>query len=132
MVVALSVVAAASGGVAAQAPSCDRACLSAIVDTYLAALVAHDPSKAPMARGARFTENTGVLEVGEGLWVGASAAPTTFKIYVPDPATSQIGFLGMLQRVRSPGAAGPPAAGAERPHRRGRAHRGAVAQRQPG
>jgi len=101
-IVAVGFVPAASGGVGAQAPSCDRACLSAIVDTYLAALVAHDPSKAPMARGARFTENTGVLEVGEGLWVGASAAPTTFKIYVPDPATSQVGFLGMLREFERP------------------------------
>ena len=87
---------------AAQAPPCDRACLTGIVDTYLAALVAHDPSKAPLARGARFTENTGVLEVGEGLWVGASAAPTTFKIYVPDPATSQVGFFGVLKEFDRP------------------------------
>ena len=85
-----------------QTPACDRACLSGIVDTYLAALVAHDPSKAPLARGVRFTENTGVLEVGEGLWVGASEAPTTFRIYVPDPATSQVGFFGVLKEFDRP------------------------------
>lgn len=85
-----------------QAPACDRACLGGIVDAYLAALVAHDASRAPMARGARFTENTGVLDVGEGLWIGASEAPTTFKIYVPDPATSQIGFLGVMKEFDRP------------------------------
>ena len=103
LAVALAVWFAASG-LSAQAPAaaCDRACLSGIVDTYLAALVAHDPAKAPMARGARFTENTGVLDVGEGLWIGASGAPTTFKIYVPDPATSQVGFLGVMQEFDRP------------------------------
>ena len=85
-----------------QAPSCDRACLSGVVDTYLAALVAHDPAKAPMTRGARYTENTGVLEIGEGLWIGASEAPTTFKIHVPDPATSQIGFVGVMKEFDRP------------------------------
>ena len=88
--------------VRSQAPACDRACLSGIVDAYLAALVAPDPAKAPMARGARFTENTGVLDVGEGLWVGASEAPATFKLYVPDPATSQIGFLGVMKEFDRP------------------------------
>jgi len=86
----------------APAPPCDRACLSGIVDAYLTALVAHDPSKAPLARGARFTENTGVLDVGEGLWIGSSEAPATFRIYVPDPATSQIGFLGVLKEFNRP------------------------------
>ena len=34
--------------------ACDRACLEGIADAYLAALVAHDPSKAPMAPDAKF------------------------------------------------------------------------------
>ena len=85
-----------------QTASCDRACLAGIADVYLAALVAHDPSKAPMARGARFTENTSVLDVGEGLWIGASEAPTTFKISVPDPATSQIGLVGVMKEFDRP------------------------------
>ena len=104
VVVALSVLAAASGGVGAQArvrsrvP--ERRSWTPIWRRWWRTIL----SKAPMARGARFTENTGVLEVGEGLWVGASEAPTAFKIYVPDPATSQVGFFGVLRGVRSPGA----------------------------
>jgi hypothetical protein len=90
-------------GVAGQGqPACDRACLVGITDAYLAALAAHDASKAPLARGVRFTENTGVLDVGEGLWVGTSEAPTTFKIYVPDPATGQVGFFGILKEFGRP------------------------------
>jgi hypothetical protein len=37
--------------------SCDRACLEGFVDQYLAALVAQDPSKLPLAKNARYTEN---------------------------------------------------------------------------
>jgi len=91
-----------AGNLVAQGAGCDRTCLTGIVDSYLAALVAHDPSKAPLARGLRFTENTGLLDVGEGLWVGASAAPTAFKIYVPDRTTGQVGFIGVMEEFGRP------------------------------
>jgi hypothetical protein len=71
---------------------CDRACMIALTDQYLAALVKHDPSGLPLSRGVRFTENTAEIRVGDGLWVGASEAPTTFKIYAVDPASNQVGF----------------------------------------
>jgi hypothetical protein len=98
---ALGLATLAGSRIAAQA-ECDRGCLSGIVDAYLAAVVAHEPSRAPLARGLRFTENTGVLDVGEGLWVGASEAPTTFKIYVPDPGTGQVGFIGVMKEFDRP------------------------------
>ena len=50
------------------AQSCDRACLLGIADAYVVALVAHDPSKAPMAPNETFTEQTPELKVGDGLW----------------------------------------------------------------
>jgi len=79
---------------AAQGAACDRACLLSTADAYLAALVAHDPSKAPMAPNAKFTEQSKVLKVGEeGLWKSALAGPTTFKIPVPDPVSGQIGVI---------------------------------------
>lgn len=81
---------------------CDRACLIALTDTYLAALVAHDPTKAPLAPDIRFVENVTRLKPGEGLWRTASAPPTTFKIYVPDPVAQQVGFIGVLQAGGKP------------------------------
>jgi hypothetical protein len=81
---------------------CDKACLTRIVDTYLAALVAHDPMKVAIARTARFTENTNQLPLGEGLWLGASEAPTTFKIYVADPVARQVGFFGVMKEYDRP------------------------------
>src|SRR5436190_13013399 len=62
------------------ANSCDRTCMTNLVDRYLAAMVKHDPSGLPLAKGVRYTENTAEIQVGEGLWVGASEAPTTFKM----------------------------------------------------
>src|SRR5690606_13909155 len=41
----------------ARAAACDRACLEGVMNAYLDAMVAHDPTKAPFAPDARFTEN---------------------------------------------------------------------------
>jgi hypothetical protein len=95
----------------AQSAACDRSCLLNIADSYLAALVAHDPSKAPMAASAKFTEQAKVLKVGEeGLWKSALSTSTAFKIPVPDPVAGQIGLIVMM---KASGAAfpAPPARG---------------------
>jgi hypothetical protein len=81
---------------------CDRGCLNALVDSYFAALVAHDPKKVRIAENARFVENITPMKPGEGLWKSASAVPTTFKIYVPDPVSQQVGFLGVMQESGKP------------------------------
>jgi hypothetical protein len=54
------------------AQNCDRACLKNTMTVYLNALVAHDPSKAPLAANVRFTEDSKDLKVGEGFWKTAS------------------------------------------------------------
>ncbi len=76
---------------------CDRTCLKALVDSYLAALVAHDPSQVPLAPNLEFVENTVPLRAGEGFWKTATALPLTFKIYVADPVAQQVGFIGVMQ-----------------------------------
>jgi len=55
-----------------------------------------------MRRGVRFTENTAEIRIGDGLWVGASEAPTTFKIYAVDPGTSQVAFYGVMKELDKP------------------------------
>ncbi len=47
---------------------CDRACLNAIAEQYLAAVPTHDPSKAPLSSQARYTENGVELTLPDGLW----------------------------------------------------------------
>ena len=101
--IALAAYAPAARAEAAPEPQhCNRACLDHLVDIYLAALVAHDPSRVPIAPDAKFVENTKPMMPGEGLWKTASAVPTTFKIYVPDPVAEQVGFLGVMQQDGKP------------------------------
>lgn len=96
--------------------SCDKACLLRTADAYLAALVAHDASKAPMSPNATFTEQTKVLKVGdEGLWKSAISVSTTYKIPVPDPVSQQIGMLVMMKAAGSAFPAGPPRGGGPAP-----------------
>lgn len=76
---------------------CDRTCLKALVDSYLAALVAHNPSQVPLAPNLKFVENTVPLRAGDGFWKTATALPSTFKIYVADPVAQQAGFIGVMQ-----------------------------------
>ncbi|MDR2811463.1 MAG: hypothetical protein LBB84_13095 [Tannerellaceae bacterium] len=80
----------------------DRQCLIDLVDTYFKALVNHDPSQIPFAMNARFVENIDSKPIGEGLWQTASAVPSTFKIYIPDPAVGEVGFMGMMEEQGKP------------------------------
>ncbi|HXX19731.1 MAG TPA: hypothetical protein VEJ46_10035 [Candidatus Acidoferrum sp.] len=75
---------------------CDRACLNGFVDTFLAALVAHDHSRLPLGREAKYTENGQALRLGDGFWGTATALPT-YKIYADDPQAGQVMFMGVLQ-----------------------------------
>ncbi len=86
----------------ASAAKCDRACLDKTVDNYIAAVVAHDPSKVAFAQDVKFVENTVPMKPGEGLWKTASEGPTTFKIYVPDPVAQQVGFMCVMKQDGKP------------------------------
>ena len=86
----------------AGAARCDRACLNEKVDSYLAALVAHDPSRVAFAANVKFVENTVPMKPGEGLWKTASGIPTNFAIYVPDPTAQQVGFMGVMREGDKP------------------------------
>jgi hypothetical protein len=85
-----------------QAPQCDERCLTNMADEYIAAMVKHDPSGLPLAPGYKFTENTAAIQIGDGLWVGASEAPTTFKIYAADPESKQVGLYCVMKEFNKP------------------------------
>lgn len=53
-------------GNAGSTASCDRECLIALTNSYLAALVAHDPAAVPLADDVEFVE-TGSRDRGAGL-----------------------------------------------------------------
>ncbi len=81
---------------------CDRACLIKLTDQYIAAVVAHDPSKAPLAPDIVFVENIKRIKPGEGLWKTVTAGPTSFKIYIPDEDMQEAAWMGVLQSDGKP------------------------------
>ena len=87
--------------------SCDRTCLIGISEQYLAAFVAHDPSKAPLAPNVRYTEMSVPTKVGEGLWktVIARVPGGSFLVDVPQQT---VFFLGALSGQRGAPTSGPP------------------------
>jgi hypothetical protein len=76
--------------------TCDRMCLTDVMDGYLAALIAHRPARIDLATHVKFTENGVVLPAGSALWRTATALGT-FKQYVVDPASHSIAFLGTIK-----------------------------------
>ncbi len=89
----------AVGYAPAQAASgCDRACLIDIAESYLAAIAARDPAKAPLSDDVVFVENVTALKPGEGLWASAAGNATAFRIYVPDPIRGTIGLMTVIDR----------------------------------
>jgi hypothetical protein len=85
----------------AQGTPCDRSCLTGFVDQYLAALVAHDPRRLPLAEDAIFTENAVRLNLGQGLW-STTTGLGSFKIYAADPYSNQAGFIGVVMENGAP------------------------------
>jgi hypothetical protein len=102
---AIFLITALTVGVVAAQPdrsgACDRACLEGIADQYLAAMVAHDASKAPLARDFIFTENTIKLPPTEGLWFTASGLGE-FKFYVCDLREGQVAWTGIAKEHDKP------------------------------
>jgi hypothetical protein len=91
----------------------DRNGLIGITKTYLSAIVAHNPSAAPLAENIAFVENITKMKPGEGLWKSAVSAPSSFAIYVPDEKNQSAGFLGMMTYMAPPPP--PPAAPGAKP-----------------
>ena len=102
---ALAVAAVTNAADAASPASCDRACLEGLVDRYLDAMVAHNPSKAPFAREVRFTENGQEMPIGGALWQTASGRGR-YKLYVTDPEEGQVGFIGTVVENGTPAILG--------------------------
>jgi hypothetical protein len=96
--------AAAMAPAASPVTACDRQCLIDATDAYVAAVVAHDPSMAPLADNVVFVENVTRKQPGEGLWQTAVSAPTPFAIHVPDEINRSVGYLAMMTRMAPPQA----------------------------
>jgi hypothetical protein len=77
---------------------CDRACLIGIMDAYMDAVFEQDlDAVPPLAKDIRMTENTGVMDVGEGVLWRTKTEPTSFNIYVADPISGQVALQARLK-----------------------------------
>jgi hypothetical protein len=85
---------------------CDRTCLMALADKYLAALAAHDPQTVPLSSTIRIVENAKRIRPGEGLWKTASAGPKEFRIVAPNPRSQQVGGMVIMQSEGKPAQVG--------------------------
>jgi hypothetical protein len=80
---------------------CDRACLEKVVDQYLAALVAHDPTRAPFSKDVKYTENAQVIPLGDGFWKTVQGLGN-YKHYFADPEAGQVAFMGTMREAGTP------------------------------
>lgn len=78
------------------AQNCDRDCLIGVAEAYLAAMVAHDPTKAPVATSVKFTENTRAMNLGEGSAWTQITNVDTYKVCVTDPGAGQVALYTTL------------------------------------
>jgi hypothetical protein len=95
-------------GTAATAPAapetCNRQCLIGKTDAYVAALVAHDISRAPLSDQIVFVENAVKTRPGEGFWKSIVKGPSSFAIHVPDEVNQTAGYLAMMTYMAAPPA----------------------------
>jgi hypothetical protein len=70
------------------AERCDRTCLGQFITDYIAAMLARDPARLPLARTVRFTENGAAIPLGEGLWTGITEA-AKYRFDYLDTASGQ-------------------------------------------
>ena len=97
MLVGVLVTLGSLGQTSAQAPpaACDRACLRTMLDQYLAAVVKHDPSAAPLVIGFRQTENAINVPPGGGVWKTVTGLGKMQRRYF-DPVSGQAGYYGLI------------------------------------
>jgi hypothetical protein len=87
-------VAAGAGHPSAQT-GCDRRCLRATLDQYLAAVVAHDPKAVALVTGFRQTENAINVAPGGGVWKTATGLGKVQRRYL-DAVSGQAGYYGLI------------------------------------
>ena len=80
------------------AAGCDRACLGAVLDRFLAGLYRHDPAAAGLAPGFRGTENAQAAAPGSGLWRTALGAGAVQRRYL-DTESGQAALFGTLREA---------------------------------
>jgi hypothetical protein len=85
------------------APPCDRACLYGFLDQYLDALKMKDPSRLPLAKNFRYSENNVMMDIGDGVW-GTVTGLGNYNLRMADPINGEVGFYGIVDETNSTSA----------------------------
>ncbi len=68
----LDILAASLAAAPAADARCDRECLRGFLSKYLDAMLSHNPDLLPHSADVKFTEDSEVIKLGEGLWKSVS------------------------------------------------------------
>lgn len=93
--------AAASAGAGSNA-DCDRACLLAVMDSYLMAVVNHDPSTLPLSANLRMADNGVEAKPGDGIWQKATILHADKLLSYADPVTHNVGTQCLMDEGSAP------------------------------
>jgi hypothetical protein len=77
---------------------CNRACLENLIDQYLKAVVARDPSKLPLSEDVKYSENYQMLKIGDGFWKTAEGTGNYRHIFA-DPEFGQVAMMGTMREA---------------------------------
>lgn len=75
--------------------------MAGVLDRYVAALIRHDPTTAPITASLRSTENGAEVKTGEGLWRRLEAVGPVQRRYF-DTSTGQAALLGVATEGGAP------------------------------
>jgi hypothetical protein len=82
---------------AAATKECDRACLTKMLNAYLAAVFKHDPGAVALSDDYYATENTAEVHKGDGAWKSVTAyGPLERRFFDPHQGTAA--FFGILEK----------------------------------
>ena len=95
LALAASVLGALAVPAAAQQTACDRACLIGTMDSYFAALAAHDAGQLTLSNDIKYTENGQSLALTDGLWRTVKALPS-YRLDIADTDAGEIATLGIV------------------------------------
>lgn len=94
---------------AATAPgACGRACLEAMVERYLDAVVVNQPEGLPWDDAVRFTEDGQQLSIGDGLW-NTMKSKGSYRLFVTDVRAGQVAVLATIEEDHREASKGTPA-----------------------
>ena len=82
--------------------ACNRECLIGLTESYLSAMVARDPAKAPVAPNVKFTQNTKPMSLGQGVWESIKGV-RGYKLFVADPTAGQVALYTVVDSTERPG-----------------------------